>query len=263
MSDLILRDDEGGIARLSLNSPANHNALSAEMLATLYTTLAGISQDRSVRVVILAANGKAFCAGHDLRQMQAARANPDGGRAGYGALFQGCGQLMQLISALPQPVIAEVQGIATAAGCQLVASCDLAIAADEARFGVNGVDVGLFCATPAVALSRVVPQKAAFTMLVTGDFIGADEAARLGLVNRVVPAADLQAETMALAQNIASKLPDAIAMGKQSFYEQLGLETAAAYDAAADTMSNNMMLPETAKGIAAFLEKRKPNWSSD
>ena len=259
MADLILRDDADGIARLLLNNPANHNALSAEMLATLYTTLAEISQDRSVRVVILGASGKAFCAGHDLRQMQAARANPDGGRAGYNALFQGCARLMQLIHALPQPVIAEVQGVAAAAGCQLVASCDLAVAAEGARFGVNGVDIGLFCATPAVALSRAVSRKAAFSMLVTGGFIDANEAARLGLINRVVPATDLEGETMALARTIAAKLPAVIAMGKHSFYEQLGLDIADAYDDAADTMCANMMLPETAEAISAFLDKRKPD----
>ncbi|TKW64286.1 MAG: enoyl-CoA hydratase [Paracoccus denitrificans] len=261
MSDLILRNDTGRVVRLTLNSPQNFNALSAEMIATLYTTLASVSAEENVRAIIIAAEGKAFSAGHDLRQMQAARANRDGGRAGFGALFDGCGQLMQLISALPQPVIAEVQGIATAAGCQLVASCDLAVAAKTAKFGVNGIDVGLFCSTPAVALSRAIPRKAAFEMLVTGDFITATEAARLGLINRVVTAEKLQAESMALAQQIAAKLPAAVAMGKRSFYEQLAHETADAYEAAADTMVANMMLAETDEGLRAFLEKRKPAWS--
>lgn len=261
MSDLILRNDTGPVVRLTLNSPQNFNALSAEMIATLYTTLASVSAEENVRAIIIAAEGKAFSAGHDLRQMQAARANRDGGRAGFGALFDGCGQLMQLISALPQPVIAEVQGIATAAGCQLVASCDLAVAAKTAKFGVNGIDVGLFCSTPAVALSRAIPRKAAFEMLVTGDFITATEAARLGLINRVVTGEKLQAESMALAQQIAAKLPAAVAMGKRSFYEQLAHETADAYEAAADTMVANMMLAETDEGLRAFLEKRKPVWS--
>ena len=263
MSDLILRHDTGGVARLVLNSPQNYNALSAEMIATLYTTLASVAVESDVRVIILAANGKAFCAGHDLRQMQAARANRDGGRAGFAALFEGCSQLMQLIATLPQPVIAEVQCIATAAGCQLVASCDLAVASDSARFGVNGIDVGLFCSTPAVALSRAIPRKAAFEMLVTGDFLTAPEAKRLGLINRAVTAKKLEAETMALAQQIAAKLPAAIAMGKRGFYEQLGHETADAYEAAGDTMVANMMLSDTDEGINAFLEKRKPAWAVD
>lgn len=261
MSDLILRNDTGHVTRLVLNSPDNFNVLSAEMIATLYTTLAAVSAEEGVRVIILAANGKAFSAGHDLRQMQAARANIDRGRAGYTALFEGCGQLMQLIATLPQPVIAEVQGTATAAGCQLVASCDLGVAAKTARFGVNGIDIGLFCSTPAVALSRAIPRKAAFEMLVTGGFITATEAARLGLVNRVTTADKLEAETMALAQQISAKLPAAIAMGKRAFYEQLNHDTEAAYEVAADAMCANMLLPETDEGINAFLEKRKPAWA--
>ncbi|MEZ5726144.1 MAG: enoyl-CoA hydratase [Paracoccaceae bacterium] len=261
MSDLILRNDTGGVARLVLNSPKNFNALSAEMIATLYTTLASVSAEEHVRTIILAANGKAFCAGHDLRQMQAARANRDRGRAGFTALFEGCGQLMQLITSLPQPVIAEVQGIATAAGCQLVAACDLGVAAKTAKFGVNGIDVGLFCSTPAVALSRAIPRKAAFEMLVTGDFITATEAERRGLINRVAAPEKLEAETMALAQQIAAKLPAAIAMGKRGFYEQLSHDTPEAYEVAGDTMCANMMLAETEEGISAFLEKRKPAWA--
>ena len=261
MPDLILRNDTGRVARLVLNNPQNFNVLSAEMIATLYTTLASVGAEENVRAVIIAAEGKAFCAGHDLRQMQAARANIDRGRAGYTALFEGCAQLMQMISTLPQPVIAEVQGTATAAGCQLVASCDLAVAAKTAKFGVNGIDVGLFCSTPAVALSRAIPRKAAFEMLVTGDFVTATEAARLGLINRAVAPEKLAAETMALAQKIAAKLPAAAAMGKRGFYEQLSHETADAYETASDTMCANMLLPDTAEGIAAFLEKRKPAWA--
>lgn len=261
MSDIILRNDTGRVVRLILNSPQNFNALSAEMIAQLYTTLASISVEEDVRAIIIAANGKAFSAGHDLKQMQAARGNLDRGRKGFSALFDGCGQLMQLIASLPQPVIAEVQGVATAAGCQLVASCDLAVAAKTAKFGVNGIDIGLFCSTPAVALSRAIPRKAAFEMLVTGDFITATEAARLGLINRAVAADKLEAEAMALAQQIATKLPAAMAMGKRGFYEQLAHETVEAYEAASDTMCANMMLAETDEGINAFLEKRKPVWS--
>ncbi|MFV0408711.1 MAG: enoyl-CoA hydratase [Paracoccus sp. (in: a-proteobacteria)] len=261
MTDLILRHDTGHVVRLVLNNPQNFNALSAEMIATLYTTLAAVSAEDSTRAIVIAASGKAFSAGHDLRQMQAARANRDGGRAGYAALFEGAGQLMQLIGNLPQPVIAEVQGVATAAGCQLVASCDLAIAAKTAKFGVNGIDVGLFCSTPAVALTRAIPRKAAFEMLVSGDFITATEAARLGLINRAVAADTLEGEAMALAQKIAAKLPAAVALGKRGFSEQLEHSLAEAYEIAGDAMSANMMLADTDEGISAFLEKRRPDWA--
>ncbi|MFV0293028.1 MAG: enoyl-CoA hydratase [Paracoccus sp. (in: a-proteobacteria)] len=261
MSDLILRNDTRHVARLMLNNPQNLNALSAEMIATLFTTLAAVSAEENTRVIIIAATGKAFCAGHDLRQMQAARDNPDGGRAGYKALFEGCSQLMQLITSLPQPVIAEVQGVATAAGCQLVASCDMAIAAKTAKFGVNGINTGLFCSTPAVALSRAIPHKTAFEMLVTGDFITATEAMRFGLINRTTAADKLETETMTLAQKIAGKLPAAVAMGKRSFHEQVPHGIADAYEIAADTMCANMMLPATDEGINTFLEKRKPDWT--
>ncbi len=223
--------------------------------------LPGSLDDESVRVVILAAEGKAFCAGHDLRQMQAARDDGDAGREAYGQLFTACAQMMQLIPALPQPVIAEVQGIATAAGCQLVASCDMAVAAEGTRFGVNGVNIGLFCSTPMVALTRAVPPKAAFEMLTTGEFIEAGRARELGLVNRVVPSDRLTDETMALAQTVAAKLPAAVRMGKRAFHAQLGLGLADAYDTAGGTMCENMMLPDTDEGITAFLEKRAPAWA--
>ncbi len=260
MSDLILRNDTGHVTRLVLNSPQNFNALSAEMIATLYTTLATVSAEENVRTIIIAANGKAFSAGHDLRQMQAARANRDRGRAGFAALFEGCGQVMQLISSLSQPVIAEVQGIATAAGCQLVASCDLAVAAKTAKFGVNGIDVGLFCSTPAVALSRAIPRKAAFEMLVTGDFIDAHEAQRRGLINRVVPGAQLDDEVGRLAASILAKSPAAIRMGKQMFYRQLEMGLDAAYQLASETMACNAMCEDAAEGIDAFIAKRKPEF---
>lgn len=253
MDDLLTRHDLGPVTRLTLSRPATYNALSLEMIEALIAALARI--DDETRVVILAAEGKAFCAGHDLRQMQGMA--PDQ----LAHLFDRCAYLMQMIPALPQPVIAQVQGVATAAGCQLVASCDMAVAADGARFGVNGVSIGLFCATPMVALTRAIPPKAAFEMLTTGDFITAPRAAELGLVNRVVPAADLEAETMRLADSIAAKPPQVIRMGKRAFHDQLGQGTAAAYAATAQVMCTNMALPETVEGIGAFLEKRPPNWA--
>lgn len=261
MSDLVLREDIGHVARLTLNSPANYNALSVEMLAALSDALGAAGRDEGVRVVILAAEGKAFSAGHDLRQMQDARQSEDAGRGAYEALFAQCAAMMQQVGALPQPVIAQVQGIATAAGCQLVASCDLAVAAEGVRFGVNGVNLGLFCATPMVALTRAIPPRAAFELLVTGEFIEAGRARELGLVNRVVPAERLEAETLALAETIAAKLPDAVRLGKRAFRAQLGLSTAEAYAVAGGTMCENVMLPDTAEGMAAFLDKRRPAWA--
>ncbi|RMC30587.1 enoyl-CoA hydratase [Paracoccus alkanivorans] len=261
MSELVLREDTDHMARLTLNSPSNFNALSLEMIDALSDAFRAIEADDNIRVVILAAEGKAFSAGHDLRQMQAARGNEDAGRAAYDQLFGRCAGMMQMIPALPQPVIAEVQGIATAAGCQLVASCDLAVAAEGVRFGVNGVNIGLFCSTPMVALTRAVPPKAAFEMLTTGEFILAERARELGLINRVVPADQLTDATMEMARVIASKLPSAVRMGKRAFHEQLRLGLSAAYDNAGATMCENMMLPDTDEGINAFLEKREPNWN--
>ena len=261
MSELVLRDDVGRVARLTLNSPANFNALSVEMIGALSSALDRIAADEQIRAVILAATGKAFSAGHDLRQMQGARQSEDGGSGAYEALFADCAAMMQKIGTMPQPVIAQVQGIATAAGCQLVASCDLAIAAEGTRFGVNGVNIGLFCATPMVALTRAIHPRAAFEYLVTGEFMDAKRARELGLVNRVVPAERLENETLAMAEVIAAKLPAAVAMGKQAFRAQLGLSTAEAYASAGTTMCENIMLPDTAEGIAAFLDKRKPAWA--
>lgn len=261
MSELVLREDLGPVARLTLNSPANYNALSVEMIAALSKALDAAGGDEGVRAVILAAGGKAFSAGHDLRQMQGARQSEDAGRAAYESLFAECAAMMQKIAALPQPVIAQVQGIATAAGCQLVASCDLAVAAEGVRFGVNGVNIGLFCATPMVALTRAIPPRAAFELLVTGEFIDAARARELGLVNRVVPAERLEEETLALARTIASKLPAAVRMGKRAFRAQLGRSTDEAYESAGATMCENIMLPDTAEGMAAFLDKRRPAWA--
>lgn len=257
---LIRREDVGGVVRLVMASAANYNALSTEMIGELSGLLQAIAADDSVRVVIIAAEGKAFSAGHDLRQMQAARDNADGGQAAYEVLFAECAAMMQAIQALPQPVIAEVQGIATAAGCQLVATCDMAVAAEGARFGVNGVNIGLFCSTPMVALTRAIPPKAAFELLTTGDFIDAVRARELGLVNRVVPADRLAEETMTLARTVAAKLPAAIRLGKAAFHRQAGLGLPQAYEVASRTMCENMMLPDTDEGVTAFLEKRPPRW---
>lgn len=261
MDQLVLRNDTGPVARLTLNSPQNFNALSTEMIAMLSAELQQIAQDDGIRAVILSGHGKAFCAGHDLRQMQASRADPDGGKAAYQTLFERCAQMMQMIPALPQPVIAQVHGIATAAGCQLVASCDLAVAAEGTRFGVNGVNIGLFCSTPMVALSRAVPPKVAFEMLATGEFIDAGRAREIGLINRVTPADTLAETATEMAETLAAKLPAAMRVGKQAFHQQLRLGLSDAYDSAGGTMCANMMLPDTDEGINAFLEKRPPNWS--
>ena len=260
MAELILREDAGGVARLVLNSPGNFNALSDAMLAALKAAFDALAEDRSVKVVVLAAVGKAFCAGHDLKEMQAGRAAPDKGRAYFADLFARCADVMQMIPALPQPVIAEVHGIATAAGCQLVASCDMAVAAEGVRFGVNGVNIGLFCSTPMVALTRAVPRKAAFEMLSTGEFIDAARARELGLVNRVVAPEALQAETARLAATVAAKLGAAVKIGKRAFYQQIELGLADAYDHAGAVMVENMLWRDTDEGIAAFLEKRPPDW---
>jgi enoyl-CoA hydratase/carnithine racemase len=252
----------GAVMRLTLDDPARLNALSNAMIAALTERLAAIAADTSVKVVILAANGKAFCAGHDLKEMQAARGAPDGGAAAFRDLFDRCARMMLAIRALPQPVIAEVQGTAVAAGCQLVATCDMAVAADHARFGVNGVNIGLFCSTPMVALTRAIPPKVAFEMLTTGRLMGAEEALRAGLLNRVVPLADLGATTEALAEQIASKLGRALRIGKGAFYRQSELSEAEAYAFAGAAMTENMLDTLTAEGIAAFLAKRPPDWPS-
>jgi enoyl-CoA hydratase/carnithine racemase len=246
---------EAGVATLTMNRPAQYNVLSAAMLDALQSQLEALATDASVRVVVLAAAGKAFCAGHDLREM---RAEPS--LAFYQALFAQCSRLMATIQALPQPVIARVQGVATAAGCQLVAMCDLAVAADTARFAVSGVNLGLFCATPSVALSRNVSRKAAFEMLVTGDFIDAAQARERGLVNRVVPPDRLDAEVRSLTDSIVAKPAVAIAAGKGLFYRQLEMGIDAAYQLAGQTMACNMMAPDTLEGVQAFIDKRPPAW---
>ena len=260
--DLLLRSDENGIATLTMNAPERLNALSDAMLAALHGAFDDIADDRSIRAVILTGTGKAFCAGHDLKEMQAGRQSPDKGAAYFADLFARCSALMQRIQSIPQPVIAQVHGIATAAGCQLVATCDLAVAAEGTRFGVNGVNIGLFCSTPMVALTRNVPRKNAFEMLTTGRFIEAAEAARIGLINRAVPHDQLAVETRALAEVIAAKLASAVRIGKRAFYEQAPMTTAEAYAYAGAVMTENMLNRDTDEGISAFLEKRDPAWKN-
>lgn len=259
--ELIQREDAGGIATLTLNRPAALNALSDAMIAALTDALARLADDRSVRVVVLRGAGRAFCAGHDLKEMQAARAQPDRGAAAFADLFARCATMMQALPALPQPVIAEVQGIATAAGCQLAASCDMVVAAEDARFGVNGVNIGLFCSTPMVALTRKVPPAIAFEMLTTGEFLSAARAREVGLVNRIAPPGHLAAETRKLAETLAAKLSAAVHIGKRSFYDHQGLSLAEAYALTGARMTENMLWRDTEEGITAFLEKRKPDWA--
>ena len=256
MTNSLLRHDSDRIATLTLNRPAARNALSMGLMQALDTELAAIAADPAVKVVIIAANGPVFCAGHDLREV---RATPT--RAAYEALFALCSKLMQRIVRLPKPVIARVQGVATAAGCQLVASADLAVAADTARFATPGVDIGLFCSTPMVALSRSVGRKAAMEMLLTGDMVSAQRARELGLVNRVVPEAELHAATLALAIQIAAKSPLTVAIGKEAFYRQAEMDLAAAYDYASEVMTRNMLARDAEEGIDAFLDKRAPRWT--
>ena len=261
MNDLVLRETHGAVAHLTLNAPASLNALSDGMLAALRDRFSEGADDAAVKVVVLKGAGKAFCAGHDLKEMQAGRQSADGGKAYFADLFARCAAVMQMIPALPQPVIAEVHGIATAAGCQLVASCDMAVAAEGTRFGVNGVNIGLFCSTPMVALSRNVPRKVAFEMLTTGEFIDGVRAREVGLINRLVPHDSLEAETARLAATIAGKLGAAVKIGKRAFYDQVSLDLAAAYEHTAAVMVENMLWRDTAEGISAFIEKRAPDWA--
>lgn len=262
MSDpLVLREDRAAITHLTLNSPGNLNALSDEMLAELQSTLDTLAKDAAQKVIVLKGAGRVFCAGHDLKQMQAARQAEDQGAAAWKSLFDRCSTLMQTLPRMPQPVIAQVHGLAAAAGCQLVASCDLAVAADDARFGVNGVNIGLFCSTPMVALSRVMPRKQVFEMLTTGEFLDAPRACEVGLINRIAPADQLDTATQDLAQTIADKLSSAVKVGKQAFYAQADLTLAQAYALTGDVMVENMLDAQTNEGITAFLEKRAPDWS--
>jgi enoyl-CoA hydratase/carnithine racemase len=247
--------DAPGVARLTMNRPDAFNVLSEGMLDALTAALTRLASDQTVRVVVIAGAGKAFCAGHDLREM---RANPS--HDYYRALFERCTRMMMAIQRMPQPVIARVHGIATAAGCQLVAMCDLAVAAEGARFAVSGVNLGLFCSTPGVALSRNLPRKQALEMLLTGDMIDATQAQARGLVNRVVPADELDAEVARLAAAILAKPAAAIAAGKGLFYRQLEMGVEAAYQLAGQTMACNMMDESALEGVQAFLDKRTPAW---
>jgi|SRR5689334_19357853 enoyl-CoA hydratase/carnithine racemase len=252
---LVLRADLDGVATLTLNRPSARNALSVGLMSALQAALDAIAADKSVRAVIIGGAGPAFCAGHDLKEL---RANP--GRQAYEAVFGQCAKLMTGIVNLAKPVIARVHGVATAAGCQLVASCDLAVAAEDARFATPGVNIGLFCSTPMVALSRAVGRKQAMEMLLTGSLIDAETARAWGLINRVVPAAQLEDAAAALAAEIAAKSPFTLAIGKKAFYAQAELGLEQAYAHCAEVMTTNMLARDAEEGIDAFLEKRKPVW---
>ena len=257
---ILLREDRDGIALLTLNNPATRNALSEELIATLAGAFDAIGSDGKTRAVIIAANGPAFCAGHDLKQLTARRKDADGGKAYFRQLMTDCSAMMQTIVALPQPVIACVSGVATAAGCQLVATCDLAVASEQATFSTPGVDIGLFCSTPMVALTRNIPRKNAMHMLLTGEPVGAREAARLGLVNKVVPHGSELEAAFALAHLVASKSRATVKIGKQAFYRQADMSLAEAYAYAAEVMTENMMTRDANEGICAFIDKRDPRW---
>ena len=252
---LVLREDTAGVARITLNRPQQFNALSMAMLDALESVLTELALDRSVRVVVIAAAGPAFCPGHDLKEMLAQRTQEF-----IGGLFEKCCRIMLSLAEMPQPVIARVHGIATAAGCQLVAACDLAVAADEARFATSGINFGLFCATPGVAVSRTLARKHALQMLLTGEFVDAQTALQWGLVNRVVPRAELDDAVRALADSLIAKPPGVLASGKRFFYRQIELPIAAAYQDAAAVITSHMLGDDALEGVSAFIDKRKPQW---
>lgn len=256
----LLREDRDHIARLTLNRPEQRNALSSALIATLIKEIGRVSRDPSVRAVVLAANGPVFCAGHDLKELTEHRKDADKGRSFYAHLMQDCATMMQMIVRCPKPVIARVHGTATAAGCQLVASCDLAVAAESAHFATPGVNIGLFCSTPMVALSRNVSRKHAMEMLLTGEKIDARTAADFGLVNRAVPDAQLDEAVEAFARKIASKSSLTVSIGKEAFYAQLEKGLDDAYDYACHVMVRNMLAHDAEEGINAFIEKREPHW---
>jgi len=254
-TDFVLRKDTDGIAELTLNRPKQYNALSMEMLETLLTHLNAIKKDTSIKVVILGAAGKAFCPGHDLKQIRDNRNKTFGD-----TLFAKCTEMMLAIRSLQQPVIAKIQGVATAAGCQLVATCDLGIAADHARFATSGINYGIYCSTPAVPLSRAIHPKKALEMLLTGEFLSAQEAKEEGLINKVVPSEALDEAVWKMASTIAQKAPDALRIGKSMFYEQLDMDLESAYAFASDKIVCNILEPDAKEGLDAFAEKRKPNF---
>ena len=257
---MLLREDVAGVAVLTLNQPQSRNALSEAVLEALGDALTAIAHDESVRAVVLAANGPAFCAGHDLKELSRHRSEDDGGRAYFKHIMTMCSTMMQQIVALPQPVVAAVQGPASAAGCQLVATCDLAIGSKAAKFATPGVHIGLFCSTPMVALSRDVSRKHAMEMLLTGDLISAEEAARIGLINRVVANGRERDEAIKLARGIAEKSAMTVRLGKQGFYRQLEMPLAEAYDYVTEVMVENMLKHDAEEGIGAFIDKRAPKW---
>lgn len=256
----LLRETIGSIAVLTLDSPATRNALSDAMIAALHAELNAIRDDRIIRAVVIAAKGPAYSSGHNLKELTARRADADKGRAYFASVMKACSEMMQAIVHLPKPVVAAVQGVATAAGCQLVATCDLAIASEKAIFGTPGIDIGLFCSTPMVALTRNVPRKHAMHMLLTGDHISAERARELGLVNSVVPAGTERDAAIELAKSIALKSAYTLKVGKEAFYRQAEMTLADAYTYAAQVMTENMMARDAEEGIGAFIEKRDPKW---
>ncbi len=257
---VLLRERDGDIAILTLNRPAARNSLSEALLGELSAAFSDIAADSNIRGVVIAANGPGFCAGHDLKELTARRGDADGGRAYFTKIMTTCSAMMQQIVSLPQPVIAAVHGVASAAGCQLVASCDLAIASPAAKFATPGVDIGLFCSTPMVALSRNVSRKAAMEMLLTGDMVSAEDAQRIGLINRVVAAGAERSAAVALAQQIASKSAHTVRIGKEGFYRQADMRLADAYRYVTQVMVENLLSRDAEEGICAFIEKRDPTW---
>jgi enoyl-CoA hydratase/carnithine racemase len=257
---VLLHEHSDGITVLTLNRPETRNSLSEAMLVALADAFAAIAKDARVRAVVIAANGPAFCAGHDLKEFTAHRDDADHGRAYFGQVMESCSAVMQSIVRLPQPVIAAVQGVATAAGCQLVATCDLAVASARAGFCTPGVDIGLFCSTPGVALARNVPRKHAMSMLLTGETVSAEHAAHIGLINRVVAPGTEREEAITLARQIAQKSAMTVRLGKRAFYAQVEMDLEDAYRFAAQVMVENMLRRDAAEGIGAFLEKRAPSW---
>lgn len=259
-ASILLRDTIGSIALLTLNRPAARNSLSEAMIVELQEALRQVGEDKAIRAVVIAANGSAFSAGHDLKELTARRGDADRGRAYFAKIMNACSTMMQTIVHLPKPVVAAVQGVATAAGCQLVASCDLAVASETATFATPGVDIGLFCSTPMVALSRNVPRKQALEMLLTGEPIPAATAKNIGLINRVVAAGSERDAALALAQKVALKSAYTVKLGKAAFYRQAEMSLADAYRYAAEVMTENMMARDAEEGIGAFIEKRNPKW---
>ncbi|MFK4725531.1 enoyl-CoA hydratase/carnithine racemase [Bradyrhizobium niftali] len=260
---ILLREIVGTVAVLTLNRPAARNSLSEAMIGQLHASFNAIAEDKRIRAAVIAANGPTFSAGHDMKELTARRSDPDRGRAFFAEMMNACSAMMQAIVHLPKPVVAAVQGIATAAGCQLVASCDLAIASEAASFATPGVDIGLFCSTPMVALSRNVPRKQAMEMLLTGEPIPAARAREIGLVNRVVTAGTERGAAIALAEQVALKSAYTVKLGKEAFYRQAEMSLADAYRYAAEVMTENMMARDAEEGIGAFIEKRAPTWRDE